>query len=148
MQRWLKFKIALRRAKQFHSKLVPIIIRDSSKTIVLDLNDQDYLRYLYVLCLMLRDQDYHIILLTGPKNLAKIMVEKYASNLLKLDKISISNKINCTLTTTSIYLKLNSDYFKNTAEYKVPICQHPKMYEQGLDKPVTNLEKKKVLFFA
>jgi hypothetical protein len=97
---------------------------------------------------MLVRQKYTVILLVTPENHARLSLNKYAKNLRKSEHIVLSSIDKCAITKNSPRISLDSDYFNETTDYKIPICKHPKMYKHDIRASDFSLKRSHTLFFA
>ncbi|NNJ56819.1 MAG: hypothetical protein HKP14_11835 [Bacteroidia bacterium] len=133
--RRINYYLALAKANSYYAKeaLTPSSL--VNKHVYFELDQIDYHRYFYVLVIFYRRAEYTVFIKASKKSIARIIRDKYAQKLLLDNQVIFVKSVQSDDFSKINFVQLTPSYFENTTtlKYHIPMCQHPTMYDQGID---------------
>ncbi|GAA4328996.1 hypothetical protein [Flaviaesturariibacter amylovorans] len=130
------------------------------KAVWIDLHDNSYVRYLYILVKYFQAEGYQVYLSENPRFLLSLG-DDYSRFLIEEEFVRFSSKVpegaiafTDRVSNSRVRRKLSNDYFLHTPDtgshrYHVPIGMHPHMYKYGWwNAPYDESQRKRSVFFA
>ncbi|RYY98536.1 MAG: hypothetical protein EOO11_07755 [Chitinophagaceae bacterium] len=130
------------------------------KSVWIDLHDNSYVRYLYILVKYFQSEGYQVYLSENPRFLLSLG-DDYSRFLIEEEFVRFSSSapegaiaFTDRLSNAKVRRKVSNDYFLHTPDaasdrYHVPIGMHPHMYKYGWwNAPCDDSARKRSVFFA